>query len=146
MMEMGNETVNTLNNLLTGEISAADTYRQALEKLSDRSLQPQLEQVRAAHLERVKRLQIEIERLGGQPHQGGGVWGSFTSVLEGVAAMIGIKQAVSLLEEGEDKGLNDYRKALDKLEPRTKSLVANDLFPGQEETHRVMSNLKHSLQ
>ena len=51
-----NATVDTLNGFLRGEISAVETYRQALDKLQTSSSRVQLEQCRRSHEQRVERL------------------------------------------------------------------------------------------
>jgi uncharacterized protein (TIGR02284 family) len=141
----GDKTVDTLNGFLRGEISAVETYRQAIEKLGNSSMRPQLEDCRRSHEQRVARLREHVARLGGQPAKDSGAWGAFARLFEGGAKAFGERAAVAALEEGEDHGLKLYRDELDKLDPTARQMVESDLLPAQERTHQFMSTLKHTL-
>ena len=138
-----NRNITQLNSFLRGEISAVETYRIAIEKLDPGS--PALSELFAcakSHERRVEKLTAKIRSLGGVPDQGSGAWGTMTKALEKGAAVLGDKAAISLLEEGEDHGLKDYRTDLEKLDADARMLVTSELLPQQEETHRTLSNLK----
>jgi uncharacterized protein (TIGR02284 family) len=139
------KSVEALNGLLRGEISAVETYRQAIEKLSDSAVRGQLEDCQRSHELRVDKLRNQVERLGGEPAKGSGPWGAFARLFEGGAKAFGERAAVAALEEGEDHGLKLYRGDLDKLDTTARVLVETDLLPAQEQTHRYMSTLKHTL-
>jgi len=145
MTGQSEKTVDTLNELLRGEISAVETYRQAIEKLSGSSSRSQLEECRRSHERRVARLRDEVARLGGAPAKGSGPWGAFARLVEGGAKAFGEKAAVAALEEGEDHGLKLYRDDLDKLDAVSRQLVETDLLPQQQQTHQFMSTLKHTM-
>jgi len=135
-------TVDTLNEFLRGEISAVETYRQAIEKLSGSPNRTQLEECRRSHEERIARLKDQVRRLGGEPAQGSGAWGAFAKIVEGGAKVLGEGTAIAALEEGEDHGLKLYRGDLSKLDPTSRQLVQSELLAAQEQTHRSMSTLK----
>ena len=99
---MANQTIDTLNSFLRGEISAVETYRQAIEKLHDQPEVSTLTECLHSHEQRVSLLDREIQRLGGRPAQGSGSWGAFAKLLEGGATLFGPKTAIAALEEGED--------------------------------------------
>ena len=61
------KTVDALNGFLRGEISAVETYRQAIEKLDGSATRLQLEDCRRLHEQRVARLREQVARLGGEP-------------------------------------------------------------------------------
>ena len=135
--------VDSLNGLLRGEISAVETYEQAMDKLDQSTLAPILEKCRAGHAERVAELQSKIASLGGQPCESSGVWGAFAKFMEGSATALGEKPSIDILEEGEDHGLKAYRDELEKCDcSNTRSFIQNELLPGQEETHAALSSLK----
>jgi hypothetical protein len=139
------KTVNALNGFLRGEISAVETYRQAIEKLGAGPTQLQLEDCRRSHEQRVAKLREQVARLGGEPAKDSGAWGSFARLVEGGAKAFGEKAAVAALEEGEDHGLKLYRDDLDKLDATARQLVESDLLPAQERTHQFMSTLKRTI-
>jgi hypothetical protein len=140
------KNVDTLNSLLRGEISAVETYDQAIEKLNDdAAVAQQLLQCRSSHEQRVMVLRSEVARRGGEPADGSGPWGSFAKLVEGGAKAFGKKAAIAALEEGEDHGLRQYRDDLPKLDGTIRSTLEPQLMTEQEQTHSVMSNLKHTL-
>src|SRR5437763_16680602 len=105
--------VDSLNELLRGEISAVETYRQAIEKLGGSATRRQLEDCRRSHEGRVAKLRDHVARLGGEPAKESGAWGAFARLFEGGAKVFGERAAVAALEEGEDHGLKLYRADLD---------------------------------
>ena len=137
------ELANDLNDLLKGEISACETYKQALEKITTPSIREVLQKNHECHAGRVEVLKKEVMKSGGEPSQGSGIWGSFAKLMEGGATMLGDKSAVSVLEEGEDKGLADYKKYTEKY--GTSASVLIDLKSKQESSHLRCRDLKHSL-
>jgi uncharacterized protein (TIGR02284 family) len=140
------KTVDALNGFLRGEISAVETYRQAIEKLDNTATRAQLEDCRRSHEQRVTKLREWVSRLGGEPAKDSGSWGAFARLVEGGAKAFGEKAAVSALEEGEDHGLKLYREDLPKVEdPASRELVETDLLPAQQRTHEFLSTLKHTL-
>lgn len=142
---MSTQPVDQLNTLLRGEISAVETYRQALQKVNDARARNELEQCHVSHQRRVDMLKTRIIELGGEPAQGSGPWGAFAKAAEGGAAMFGEKAAIDVLEEGEDHGLKDYQKHLSDLDGASRMLVERELLPAQQQTHRTVSALKHTL-
>jgi len=140
------KNVETLNSLLRGEISAVETYDQALETLNDdRSIANQLSQCRSSHEQRMLLLRNEVARRGGEPVTGSGPWGSFAKLVEGGAKAFGKEAAIAALEAGEDHGLRQYRDDLPKLDGSIRAALESQLMSEQETTHQLMSTLKHTL-
>ena len=138
-----NADVNQLNSFLRGEISAVETYNQAIKKLgSEPSVSSKLEGARNSHQQRAELLRTEITRLGGEPAQGSGVWGSFAKLTEGGAQLMGKQAALAALEQGEDHGRDDYQRELNSLSPETRKLVETRILPEQVRTHDTLSELK----
>lgn len=143
-MQSPTNSADKLNGLLKGEISAVETYGQALEKITDPGIRIELEEVQQCHLDRVEILKETVANMGQQPAEKAGAWGALAKLIEGGAKLFGDKAAIGVLEEGEDKGLEDYRKLLEEADP-TIHPVVEELLPRQEETHAKMSSLKHRL-
>ena len=135
--------IEQLNSFLRGEISAVETYRQALERVADTTARTQLEQCRRSHQRRVDLLRTRIIQLGGRPTGGSGAWGAFAKVAEGTAQIFGDKAAIDVLEEGEDYGLKNYRSHLADLDAASRFLVEHELLPAQAQTHSAVGTLKH---
>ena len=144
-MQTQNSTVSVLNSFLRGEISAVETYRQALDKVEAAPLRTQLQDCMQSHARRVDVLRQQIQMLGGEPSEGSGVWGAFAKAVEGSAKAFGEKAAISALEEGEDHGRNEYRQELDKLDDSARAFVQSRIMPEQERTHSAMSQMKRGL-
>ncbi len=137
--------VETLNSFLRGEISAVETYRQALGKVSDDRVRDALEECRHDHEHRVEGLRERLRKLGGEPAESPGVWGTFAKVVQGGADLLGDKAAVQALEEGEDHGLNDYQRDVDQVHGEARRFVKTELLPAQKRTHERLSRLKRTL-
>ncbi|HEY6877063.1 MAG TPA: DUF2383 domain-containing protein [Polyangiales bacterium] len=138
-------TVDQLNSFLRGEISAVETYRQALEKLEQFPQRATLEQCAASHRTRVDLLTSEVTRRGGTPAEGSGAWGAFAKAVEGTATVFGTKAAIAALEEGEDHGRDDYKRGMDGLDNAARELLQTRIMPEQLRTHDALSMLKKTL-
>lgn len=139
-----NHSVDMLNNLLRGELSAVETYAQALEKVEDPEIRNDLLEARRSHADRVDIIKQRVLQIGGYPATTSGVWGVLAKTMEGGATLFGDIAAVDMLEEGEDRGLEEYRKLLEEIEPSVRA-IAVELLPRQEDTHNLISALKHRL-
>lgn len=133
-------TVETLNSLMRGELAAAETYRHAIERLGA-DVPADLRTCLQSHDQRATRLAEHIALAGGTPVSGSGLWGAFARLVEGSAALIGPHALYAALEEGEDQGLTDYRAALDRVDAAGLTLIRSDLLPEQIRTHGLMSSL-----
>lgn len=103
----------TLNSLLRGEMSAIETYRQAIEKFAGEPGIDQLHAFQRDHRDAADALWHHIERHGGKPSEGSGPWGTFAKAVEGAAKLLGDAASLKALKEGEEHGLKDYQDALD---------------------------------
>ena len=142
-----NKNIDQLNSFLRGEMAAVETYRIALDKLPvDSPARSRLDAAMQSHAERVATLRTKILALGGKPSESAGAWGAMTRAIETSATALGDKAAISVLEEGEDHGLKDYQQDVVKLGGDAREIVVTQLLPQQEQTHRMVSDLKHELQ
>jgi demethoxyubiquinone hydroxylase (CLK1/Coq7/Cat5 family) len=139
------DTIDALNGFLRGEISAVETYQQALQKIKEPTLRPTLEACLRSHEQRVAALRERVTAAGGRPVHGSGAWGSFARLVQGGAKVFGIKAALVALEEGEDHGKKMYGEHRDRLDPTTRLFVERELLPLQEHSHNALSALKRSI-
>ena len=138
------DVVGKLNSFLRGEISAVESYKQALDKVKDPTIRSQLQSCEQDHEQRIELLRERITELGGKPEQGSGAWGVWAKLVQGGSDLLGEKTALQALEQGEDHGLNDYRD-LDELDSETRTWVENNLLPKAERTHDALSTLKRTV-
>ena len=139
------DVVGKLNSFLRGEISAVETYKQALDKVKDPTVRSQLESCEQDHEHRIELLRERITNLGGKPDQSSGAWGVWAKLVQGGGDLLGDKTALKALEEGEDHGLDGYRKDLDELDSETRIWVESAILPMAERTHGAMSALKRTV-
>jgi demethoxyubiquinone hydroxylase (CLK1/Coq7/Cat5 family) len=137
--------VDRLESFCRGEMSAVQTYAKAISSPSLRQVSDILQSCHASHEERAAALADRILEMGGRVPESMGVWRSLLPLLEGAAAAISAKMAVTVLEEGEDRLLKDYREHLSRLDLQTRSFVNQQVLPAQIRTHQAISSLKHSM-
>lgn len=128
-----NEAVGQLNSLLRGEISAKETYVQAIEKLGTggRADVEVLREIAREHSDAVDRLREAVRGAGGTPAGSSGVWGTFAQAVEGTAKAFGDAAAIKALKEGEEHGLKDYESALQNVDAGSRQLISSSLIPAQ---------------
>ncbi|HEX6794901.1 MAG TPA: DUF2382 domain-containing protein [Casimicrobiaceae bacterium] len=108
--------VDDLNRLLRDELSAIETYRQALDKNRGQYGQDARFQQLAAmlrdHEQAATQLRGMIGQLGGTPSDDSGAWGTWANTVMGTAKLFGDKSALKSLKEGEQSGIEDYEQLL----------------------------------
>lgn len=139
------DSLEQLQSFCRGEMSAVETYGQAIEATNDTQIIAQLRRNQASHERRVQLLRARIRELGGDPPESSGPWGTFAKAVEGTASVIGEVSALSMLEEGEAHGLSDYRSDFSKLDLESQRLVADQILPEQIQTHCVLASITRSL-
>jgi uncharacterized protein (TIGR02284 family) len=135
--------VSQLNEILRGELSAVETYRQAVAKSGGIVGSETLKEFHDEHADNVSRLRSEIQKLGGTPTTDSGAWGVWAKTVMGSAKILGDKSALQALRQGEEHGLNEYNEVLkNKNVPAPiKDLVQNDMLPGQQEHIQELSEM-----
>lgn len=136
----------TLNKLLKDELSATETYQQALDKLRDDAQlggSKSITQLHEAHQDAVSSIQSLISRLGGTPSEDSGTWGTWAKLVQGGANMLGKKAALMALQGGEKSGAEAYEEALQETELPSdiRSLIETKLLPAQQAHIRTLDRL-----
>lgn len=140
------DDIDQLNSFLRGEISAVETYEQALEATDHEVARKALRDNQASHAKRITMLSGEIVRLGGEPAKGSGAWGALAKAIEGGAKLFGESAAILALEEGEEHGLKDYRGDFDELSLGAREMVVSQLIPAQQSTYDAITHLKKIIE
>ncbi|MBB5350079.1 hypothetical protein HNR46_000300 [Haloferula luteola] len=132
------ECIEVCNQLLRGEISAVETYGQAIEKFAGEPEVGTLRRVQDEHRESVAKLKANILEMGGVPESNSGAWGTFAKGVEATAKLFGEASAVAALRQGEEFGIGLYEAAIenDDVMPECKSLIRMQLLP-KLRTHLV---------
>lgn len=146
-VDQNTEAVAQLNSFLRGEISAAETYRMAIAKLSEdqRSTEAAsvglLQSIQEEHTRAAATLRDRIEELGGEPADSSGAWGAWASAVQGTMNLFGDAAALKSLKEGEEHGVKDYKSGLKSLDAASQQLVQNQLLPAQQKHVDMLSQL-----
>src|SRR5215210_3755400 len=129
------ESVRQLNSLLRGEISAAETYRMAIDKVADAgdaSNAGLLREIQEEHGRAAQGIRDRIRELGGEPSDSSGAWGAWAKTVQGTMNLFGDASALKSLKEGEEHGLKDYQEAIDDVDASSGQLIQNQLIPAQQ--------------
>ncbi len=138
--------IKTLDTLLKDELSAMETYHQALNKLREDAALGESEYlmpIYEGHKYAVSTLQAEIRQLGESPSDGSGAWGVWAELILGGANLLGKTAVLKTLQEGEKSGAEDYEKALQdsELSSNIRSLIETKLLPAQKSHIRTLDLL-----
>lgn len=145
------ESVRQLNSFLRGEISAAETYRMAVDKLdqSDKSVAMSgvglLRGIQEEHDRAAATLRERIHELGGEPSDSSGAWGAWAATVQGTMNLLGDTSALKGLKEGEEHGLKDYQAGIDDIDPASAQLIQNQLIPAQQRHIGLLDQLMNTV-
>lgn len=144
------EAIRQLNSFLRGEISAAETYRIALEKIEKPSDTNKtdlvagtglLREIQNEHGRAIHSLRDRIKELGGTPSDSSGAWGAWAKMTTNVSSLFGDAGSLKILKEGEEHGLKDYQEGLDDVDMTSAELVQNQLIPAQQRHINLLDQL-----
>jgi len=143
------ETVRQLNSLLRGEISAAETYRMAIDKVADTDASGAnaglLREIQEEHGRAAQEIRDRIQELGGEASDSSGAWGAWAKTVQGTMNLFGDASSLKALKEGEEHGLKDYQESLDGVDPSSKQLINNQLIPAQQRHINLLDQLINSV-
>ena len=121
-----------LNALLRGELSAVETYDQALTRFEQvPDVRAELHRLQREHLDSASTLRESVTKYGGTPADGSGLWGTFASAVTTAAKVIGPDTVLAALKQGEERGISNYESALEneKVTTECKDLIRTTLLP-----------------
>ncbi|BDS06801.1 hypothetical protein NT6N_18410 [Oceaniferula spumae] len=125
------DCIKECNSLLRGELSAVETYEQAIDKFGHEGQGMPLRRIKEEHQASVRDLKDSITAMGGIPDDESGAWGTFATAVQGAANLFGDNSAVAALKQGEKHGENEYEEALEKdcIMPSCRSQIQTKLLP-----------------
>jgi len=143
-MNATEECTEVCNALLRGELSAIETYTQAIEKFHSEPERTALQAIRTDHVNSAARLCDHLVDMGSTPATNSGAWGSFAKAVEGTATLLGESPALTVLEEGEEHGINEYEAALRNADvmAEIKSVIRDQLLPPLGEHVSALERLR----
>ena len=141
--------IDQLNSLLRGEISAAETYRMAIDKISESDSASAngglLREIQAEHGRAAQSIRDRIRELGGEAADSSGAWGVWAKTVQETMNLFGDTSSLKSLKEGEEHGLKDYQQALPSLDASSAQLVSNQYIPAQERHINLLDQLINSV-
>jgi hypothetical protein len=138
-----------LNALLRGEMSAVETYTQAMSKFDDETAIADLQKIRDEHSRAVRLLRDHVVGFGAHPVESPGAWDAFSAAVTGGAKAVGPAAALAALRQGEEHGINEYQSALENehLHSDCQRMIRADLLPAcrkhVEELNRLLGGMNH---
>jgi hypothetical protein len=133
-----------LNSLLRGEMAAAESYEEALDRFADRpTIRSALAGIGLQHRRAAETLREEVLHFGGEPALSSGSWGSLALLATDTAALFGGASLLVTLRRGEEQGLFDYEDDAgnEGLAMETRALLRNELTPECRRHIRVLDDL-----
>lgn len=145
--EPHNEQLRQLDGLLRGEISAAETYRMAIDKIED-SDSPEvlasvdlLRQMEEDHGRAAQSIRERIREFGGDPSDTAGLWGLWAQGVQGTMNLFGDSSALKSLKEGEEHGLKQYQDAIDAVDVGMAEMIEQEFIPAQHRHINLLDQL-----
>jgi hypothetical protein len=137
------EAIQHLNELLRGEISAAETYRLAIDKVADatHSNAGLLRGIQVEHGRAAQGIRSRIKELGGDATDSSGAWGVWAKTVQNAMNVIGEDASLKALKDGEEHGLTEYRNAVNVVDASSAQLITNQLIPSQERHISILDQL-----
>ena len=145
-MKSHQQCIDTCDSLLRGELSAVETYEQAIEKFQSDPELLTLELFRDEHRSSAEILRQHLIQMEAEPSNSSGAWGTFAKAVEGTATLLGKSPALAVLEEGEKHGIDEYRDALenDHVMEEIKGKIRQQLLPSLERHLNALAELRHA--
>jgi len=134
------------NQLLRGELSAIETYDQALEKFTDSQEAVTLGRLREIHTRHAEKLRQHLVSMGATPSTDSGAWGAFAKAVEGTAKLLGESPALQALIAGEEHGIDEYKEALqdEDVMAEIKTVIQSELLPEQRQNVQTLKQLQRT--
>ncbi len=123
-----------LDEILRGEISAVEAYRQVEEKVEGDSEAYRLREFRNDHAEAVRYWTEQSNSEQRDPEESSRVWGTVVEAFVGISKLIGEETALRALKKGEEHGLSNYKAMLESkgLTNAQKMEIRRTFIPRQE--------------
>lgn len=142
-MKENQNCISACNKLLRGEISAIETYQQALEKFTDSPHRGTIEGILDDHRKSADALRKHIADMGGVADTDSGLWGGFAKAVEGAAKLMGDSPATAVLKQGEEHGISEYKEAINNPEVMAdaKVMYRDTLIPRLQKHIAVLESI-----
>jgi uncharacterized protein (TIGR02284 family) len=141
------DVISTLNNLIETCRDGEQGFREAAQNLKDPGIKALFNEVSHERARFADELKSEVQRLGGNPEEGGSLAGAAHRGWMNVkGALTGRddKQIISEAERGEDVAVATYRKALEESLPASVESVVSRQYEHVREAHDRVRDLERA--
>ena len=130
-MTSPDQTTDICNAFMRVEISAIETFTQAIDKFSGVSTNDSLERIRVAHADYASLLRLLIAEGGTEPATEYGILGGYAQALEGATTLFGESPDLRILPQGETPGFTENKEPFANPGKSDKAgeLILRDLPP-----------------
>lgn len=131
MTKRADRCVFALNSLLKKELSAIESYEDALSRFAGETLVDDLVLIRNEHFSAVETLREHVINLGGDPCMRSSPWGSFALEISSTSSLLQPEATLAALRRGEENGLTNSEEvaAHDELPEEDRKLISSQLLP-----------------
>jgi hypothetical protein len=142
-MHRRQHAITALNSLLQSELSAVETYDQAVDLVDDDSGGTRLKGILQNHLQAADLLWQQLELRGGRKDPGSAVWRSFARAINGQRQSATNPDALQALQQGEGCGALNYELALldQDLSTDCRDLIQTILLPQTRNNIAVLESI-----
>jgi len=141
---MTKAVISVLNSLLMEEVTAAEAYKQVVQRLPNLDIKAELEELHIAHSKRAQKLKKRLRELACTPVAKLSHRPAMDMIFAGAADDLS-SRVLMFFENIEIGVLSLYESSLSELDNLSLSLVQSDLIPEQDVTHNVVYTLKSAM-
>ena len=134
--------IDTLNELLKGELMAMRIYQETNALQGDENVRAMLQQFAADHEEHARLLAQRIRELGGIPETEAGLAGTMAGIWARINALRGPSQLLQQIYTGEDNGVHAYEDRIDELDPQSQELVSEIMSTDHDHLKRFQERME----
>lgn len=138
-------TLERLTGLCAQELSAAQTYQQALTIAAVSRHAGVLSRCYASHRNRAAALTQRVVAFEGVVPRSPGVWAPLRPVVATPVPVASERVVIGLLERAEEEWTRKYRDEMPALTVIDREFLANRVVPAQDATHAALGDLKQKL-
>jgi bacterioferritin len=134
--------IDTLNELLKGELMAMNIYKETDDIQGDEQVTAMLAEFARDHQEHARLLTNRIHELGGTPIETAGLPGAMADITAKVNALMGPSHLLEQIYGGEDKGVHAYEDRIDELDPKSQELVRRIMDTDHDHLRRFKERME----
>lgn len=136
------EHIDTLNELLKGELMAINIYEKVKGIQQDEQVSDMFKKFEEDHQRHAEKLSQRIIELGGEPKEGTGLAGIMADISSIFKSLRGPEEIMKQVYSGEDKGIHAYEDRIDEIDPVSQEIVRGIM----EEDHEHLKWFKARME